>query len=496
MAARLVVAVLAAVVLFGCSSTTGGPSTDPADPAGKDPSTCVPTTCSAVSAQCGRITDGCGGTLFCGSCGEGETCGAAGPNQCGVGACTPTTCAAANVACGQLTDGCGAVLECGTCAAGSACTNGQCVCTPKTCVELGKNCGAVDDGCGGTLSCGACGAGQTCSNNVCGTTPCTPQTCQGRCGQVPNGCGGTLSCGACPDTTSCASEDMGVTAKFEAHVFTYTTGSTPETLLKTISWTPSETATYVFDQHTTVGPTLRYSIHESCSGAAIATWPGNERGQLQLQGGKTYLIRFTGQDYNTWTEDVWFHASKLEANETSCVDRADSDGDGKVDCADSDCGNDNNCMGPACQATDIRGQMSFTGSSDTHRAWKGDYSYPLRTLRWTAPEAGTWVFSSNRNALQITVGRGCSATPLASDAMWSVYSSVGPVAPKATLAAGQNVVLFIGYMGDHPGYGSTNFDLRIFKDDGVESSCTDGFNDDADDYADCSDPDCGPATCQ
>lgn len=277
-------------------------------------------------------------------------------------------------------------------------------------------------------------------------------------------------------------------------MFTSAVQSSPETMQKSIAWTPSQTGTYVFDQHTTVGPTLRYSVHESCSGAAIGSWQGNDRGQLLLQGGKTYLIRFTGESANTWTEDLWFHASPLEAKESSCADRADSDGDNVVDCADPDCANNAVCMGDACLATDARGQMAFSGSTDTHRAWTGP-GYPQRTLRWTAPEAGTFVFSSNRKSLRIMVGRGCSGTVLADDAMWSTYASYGDVAAKATLEAGQNVILFISYYGDHPGFGSTNFDLKIFKDDGVETSCTDGYNDDADEWSDCADPDCGPATC-
>ena len=48
---------------------------------------CTPTTCSAASAECGTISDGCGGSLVCGSCGAGETCNES--NQC---TSTPTGC--------------------------------------------------------------------------------------------------------------------------------------------------------------------------------------------------------------------------------------------------------------------------------------------------------------------------------------------------------------------------------------------------------------------
>ncbi|HEX3479764.1 MAG TPA: BACON domain-containing carbohydrate-binding protein [Kofleriaceae bacterium] len=46
---------------------------------------CVPTTCAAQAKDCGTLSDGCGGTLTCGTCTGAETCGAGGiANVCGV----------------------------------------------------------------------------------------------------------------------------------------------------------------------------------------------------------------------------------------------------------------------------------------------------------------------------------------------------------------------------------------------------------------------------
>lgn len=45
---------------------------------------CVPTTCAALGKNCGSISDGCGGTLSCGTCATGMTCGGGGTaNVCG-----------------------------------------------------------------------------------------------------------------------------------------------------------------------------------------------------------------------------------------------------------------------------------------------------------------------------------------------------------------------------------------------------------------------------
>jgi hypothetical protein len=82
---------------------------------------CLPTTCEAEGKNCGTMVDECGGTLQCGSCAEGETCGAGGANVCAVGSCTPTTCGAELENCGIISDGCAATLECGTCTAPEFC---------------------------------------------------------------------------------------------------------------------------------------------------------------------------------------------------------------------------------------------------------------------------------------------------------------------------------------------------------------------------------------
>ena len=85
---------------------------------------CTPTTCDAQGYNCGDVPDGCGTVLGCGTCPEGQNCGAGGPNVCGTGTCTPTTCAAQGANCGSISDGCGSLLECGTCPSGQTCGGG------------------------------------------------------------------------------------------------------------------------------------------------------------------------------------------------------------------------------------------------------------------------------------------------------------------------------------------------------------------------------------
>jgi len=156
---------------------------------------CTPTTCTAQGKNCGTISDGCGGTLNCGStCPANQTCGGGGTaNVCG---CTPTTCAAQGKNCGMISDGCGKTLDCGDCQGQQSCGGGgkanvcgSPTCTPESnsafCARVGKNCGSVTgtDNCGATRtvsSCGSCTSPDTCGGggktNVCGSPTGNPLT--------------------------------------------------------------------------------------------------------------------------------------------------------------------------------------------------------------------------------------------------------------------------------------------------------------------------------
>jgi hypothetical protein len=87
------------------------PPTAPRSPVSPlSPPNCTPTTCAAQGKNCGAISDGCGGTLQCGSCTSPKTCGGGNPGTPGVCGCTKATCAADQ--CGQPPDGCGGTLTC------------------------------------------------------------------------------------------------------------------------------------------------------------------------------------------------------------------------------------------------------------------------------------------------------------------------------------------------------------------------------------------------
>ena len=162
--------------------------------AGAPQEACQPATdCGAM--VCGTMDDGCGGTLACGDCAEGETCTE--------GACCAPVTACGDVTCGTIDDGCGGTLACGDCPEGQGCDQGVCVegCVPASCAE--GACGEMDDGCDGTVACGECAAGSSCTDGMC-VEDCAPMSCaEGACGEMDDGCGGTVACGECAEGSTC-----------------------------------------------------------------------------------------------------------------------------------------------------------------------------------------------------------------------------------------------------------------------------------------------------
>jgi len=93
------------------------------------PGACVPRTCEDQGFNCGLAGDGCddGVVLHCGGCPAEQVCGGgdvSGGGTCGTGLCKPRTCADVGATCGKIGDGCGALVDCGTCDSGLHCGGG------------------------------------------------------------------------------------------------------------------------------------------------------------------------------------------------------------------------------------------------------------------------------------------------------------------------------------------------------------------------------------
>ncbi len=132
---------------------------------------CKPKTCKELDADCGAVSNGCGGIVECGKCDADARCGIVEANVCTPLAdlCSPIPEADAceDRECGQVGDGCGGSYKCGDCEDGQACgvverfvcdsvfggigdASAGAQCRPQTAEAAcdGKQCGTVFDGCG------------------------------------------------------------------------------------------------------------------------------------------------------------------------------------------------------------------------------------------------------------------------------------------------------------------------------------------------------------
>ncbi|MEM9192288.1 MAG: hypothetical protein AAGF12_24150 [Myxococcota bacterium] len=136
---------------------------------------CTPRVCQPN--ECGMPSDGCGAILDCGgcaaptpNCGLDEMLGYA---VCSTEACIPKTVDEICIggACGRIGDGCGGTVNCRGCPVAQTCGGGgvenMCGCTPRTCDAVGAECGSIDQRCGlGTVVCpNTCGDQQACNNS-------------------------------------------------------------------------------------------------------------------------------------------------------------------------------------------------------------------------------------------------------------------------------------------------------------------------------------------
>lgn len=188
--------------------------------------------CAALGKNCGTLEtdDRCDErrTIDCGSCAEGDVCGLVTDNVCGTPdpQCEPETteafCQRLGLNCGTVSgmDNCDEqrTVSCGTCQDGEICgAKTPNVCGPDEtceaeadeafCSRHGKNCGPFSgvDNCGQarTAVCGACGEDETCGVTtpfVCGPTPCEPEPVQALCQGLGKNCGTVTATDRCGDT--------------------------------------------------------------------------------------------------------------------------------------------------------------------------------------------------------------------------------------------------------------------------------------------------------
>jgi hypothetical protein len=152
---------------------------------------CTPTTCSALGAECGSVSNGCGKTLDCGSCSAPATCGGDGtPNVCGTSSSSTTTTSTTTTSTSTTAASCGASDQaCETACSVDAdcpetryCFNGVCqprVTDHRACLHYDEcfsgcccgvhgftSCGLLEGVCREQVDCGD--FGEQCPGSPCG----------------------------------------------------------------------------------------------------------------------------------------------------------------------------------------------------------------------------------------------------------------------------------------------------------------------------------------
>lgn len=219
------------------------PTGERCDPERRECVPCGEVTCEDMGIECGRAWLGCGPQselTDCGGCAEGQTCNEDPVTFVGFHVCEPTCtppstaeeikqhCESRGAQCGFISDGCGGRVACGVGAA-SDCEDPTLKCgvrgvpnrctpppRPPECLAAGRECGKIISQCTlAEIDCGNCvNEGEICraDNGRC----CVPRRCgegelQGKCGRaLDDGCGGTLECLSCPPEQVCSPGEDGV----------------------------------------------------------------------------------------------------------------------------------------------------------------------------------------------------------------------------------------------------------------------------------------------
>ncbi|HYI02654.1 hypothetical protein [Hyalangium sp.] len=410
-------------------------------------SSCQPMTCESQGLSCGVAIDGCGGTLHCGDCPEGQVCGGGG---------TPNVCSPP-------------------------------MCQPGTCKSMKKNCGDVPDGCGGTLHCGTCTAPETCgASGVSGVCYTSQPVC------VDQELGSALPV-TVKGTTAFSNND---------HQASCGGNLAPD---RGFLWTAPKSGTFIFDTTRSALRSLVAVRHGGCGGEELAcategSSPGGGASvTVALEAGQTVLVVVDSPGASAFGSGYFeLHIDeKRESEAGACFDGRDNDGDGGVDCADTpDCQGEPGCTGLGCANQELGSALPITthgetvDSGDGFTGTCGPQLQQDRAHLWTAPKSGTFVFDTAgggwSNALYVLAS--CRGAELAC----AVGSTGGTqAAVKVTLLQGQSVLVVVDGMANDDSEEPIRYTLHISEYMPTEAGhCEDGADNDADGATDHQDTDC------
>jgi hypothetical protein len=177
----------------------------------------------------------------------------------------------------------------------------------------------------------------------------------------------------------------------------------PHYLEHVFGWTAPTTGKYVIDTAGSVFDTLVEVRNSTCGGPVLScndngiSYGGASRIVAELQGGQSIAIVLDGGMPNDYSY-AHLNISRLEASEAGkCGDVADNDGDGRIDCADSDCSSTPQCKAAACSDRSFPGLNSVVTYAEREptNLFVGTCTgsgTPDEAIAFTAPQDGDYVF--------------------------------------------------------------------------------------------------------
>ena len=299
-------------------------------------------------------------------CAGAPTCCVAVPEVCGNGSdddcdsaidCSDPDCVVAPTCCMPLPESCTNGLD-DDCDRRTDCTDPDCAASPTCCVPAVENCtNGVDDDCDAQIDC---------ADPSCTSAPiCCAMRTENCSNMVDDNCDGRTDCmdASCTIDPICAptcpSIDLG--NRTGASLATGTTvgqgndqmtscgggGRGPDV---TFGWIATRTATYIFDTEGSTHDTVLHLRANDCSGMELAC---DDDSGATFTSSITRTVRagtrivVVVDSFNTMG-GAFVLSIRPVANEVGrCIDSVDNDGDGFIDCVDSDCTSDISCCVPA-----------------------------------------------------------------------------------------------------------------------------------------------------
>lgn len=119
--------------------------------------------------------------------------------------CVPKATCINGQQCGTQSDGCTGTISCGSCGTNQICSSGQCqnLCSPRTSCINAQQCGTQSDGCTGTISCGSCASGQTCNATGKCQSIVVPSCVSNWTCTSWSSCSNSIQTRTCRDTNNC-----------------------------------------------------------------------------------------------------------------------------------------------------------------------------------------------------------------------------------------------------------------------------------------------------